>query len=128
MSTTHRMTLAEWALLGLLSLLWGGSFFFAKIAVQALAPLTVVFVRVALAAAVLGLYLRWRGTKLPRGAALWQSFIGMGLLNNLIPFVLIFWGTDDPVERARLRSQCHDASVLAARRPRPDLGRETRAA
>lgn len=88
----HRMTPTEWALLALLSLLWGGSFFFAKVAVQALPPLIVVLVRVALAAAALSLYLRWRGTPLPRGARLWRAFAGMGLLNNLIPFALLFWG------------------------------------
>ena len=39
-----------WFWLLLLSLLWGGSFFFAKVAVGELPPLTVVFGRVALAA------------------------------------------------------------------------------
>ena len=39
MTAQHRMSLTEWGLLALLSLLWGGSFFFAKIAVGALPPL-----------------------------------------------------------------------------------------
>ena len=92
MTTPHRMSLTEWGLLALLSLLWGGSFFFAKIAVTALPPLTVVLVRVALAAVALGLVLRLWGTPVPRSATLWRAFAGMGLLNNLIPFTLIFWG------------------------------------
>ncbi len=50
-TTPHRMSTTEWGLLALLSLLWGGSFFFSKVAVAALPPLTVVLVRVALAAA-----------------------------------------------------------------------------
>ncbi len=91
-TTPHRMSPTAWSLLALLSLLWGGSFFFAKITVAVLPPLTVVLVRVALAAAALGLVLRLRGTPLPRSAALWRAFAGMGVLNNLVPFALIFWG------------------------------------
>ena len=92
MSAQHRMSATEWSLLALLSLLWGGSFFFAKIAVGALPPLTVVLVRVGLAAGALGLVLRLSGTPLPRTGALWWAFAGMGVLNNLVPFALIFWG------------------------------------
>ena len=36
------MTAREWGLLGLLSLLWGGSFFFIGVAVKELPPLTLV--------------------------------------------------------------------------------------
>ena len=92
MPPQHRMSPTEWTLLALLSLLWGGSFFFSKIAVEALPPLTVVLARVGLAAIALGLFLRATGRPIPRGRALWLSFAGMGLLNNLIPFALIFWG------------------------------------
>jgi drug/metabolite transporter (DMT)-like permease len=91
MTSDRHMIPTEWALLALLSLLWGGSFVFAKIAVQALSPLTVVLVRVALAAFALALYLGWRGTAWPRGARVWRAFFGMGVLNNLIPFLLLFW-------------------------------------
>ncbi len=92
MPAQHRMSATEWSLLALLSLLWGGSFFFAKIAVGALPPLTVVLVRVGLAAGALGLVLRLSGTPFPRTATLWWAFAGMGVLNNLVPFALIFWG------------------------------------
>ena len=40
------MSAADWLLLVCLSVLWGGSFFFAKIAVGELPPLTVVLGRV----------------------------------------------------------------------------------
>ena len=92
MTAHHRMSPAEWGALILLSLLWGGSFFFAKVAVSTLPPLTVVLTRVGLAALALGLLLRLRGVALPRGAVIWGAFFGMGLLNNLIPFTLLFWG------------------------------------
>ncbi|QEX21845.1 ABC transporter permease [Hypericibacter adhaerens] len=86
------MTGFEWLLLGLLSLVWGGSFFFNRVLVVELHPFTVVFFRVALAAAALLVVLRITGHSLPRSARLWGSFFVMGLLNNLIPFGLIVWG------------------------------------
>jgi len=92
LSKPHGMRLSEWGLLGLLSLLWGGSFFFSKVALAELPPLTVVLVRVSIAAGALWLYLRLRGIPIPVDAGLWRAFFGMGLLNSLLPFTLIFWG------------------------------------
>ena len=50
------MGLVEWGLLLLLALLWGGSFFFSKIAVGELPPLTVVLARVVIAALALDVF------------------------------------------------------------------------
>src|SRR5215212_4847940 len=82
----------EWALLLVLALLWGGSFFFSKIAVGELPPLTVVLCRVALAALALNVVVLLSGRRLPVDPRLWGAFFVMGLLNNVIPFSLIFWG------------------------------------
>ena len=49
---------ADWGLLLAVSILWGGSFFFAKVIVQELPPLTVVLSRFAIAALALWPYLR----------------------------------------------------------------------
>jgi drug/metabolite transporter (DMT)-like permease len=49
------MALRVWLWLLSLSVLWGGSFFFAKVAVSELGPFTVVFARVSLAALALAL-------------------------------------------------------------------------
>jgi drug/metabolite transporter (DMT)-like permease len=86
------MALRVWFWLILLSILWGGSFFFAKVAVGELGPLTVVFVRVALAALALDLALAAMGRGLFRSGIPWREFFVMGLLNNVVPFSLIFWG------------------------------------
>jgi drug/metabolite transporter (DMT)-like permease len=51
------MGLRVWIWLLSLSVLWGGSFFFAKVAIGELGPLTVVFARVALAALALDIVL-----------------------------------------------------------------------
>lgn len=92
MSEPRSIRLPEWGLLGLLSLLWGGSFFFSKVALSELPPLAVVLARVGIAAGALWLYLRLRGIPVPTSTATWSAFLGMGLLNSLIPFTLIFWG------------------------------------
>ncbi|WDZ76933.1 DMT family transporter [Ensifer adhaerens] len=92
----------EWGMLILLSLLWGGSFFFIGIAVKALPPITIVALRVSLAAIALLVIIRLMGLSMPRDRRVWLAFFGMGLLNNLIPFSLIVWG------------QTHIASGLAS--------------
>lgn len=79
----------DWGLLLLLSVLWGGSFFFSKLAVRDLPPLTIVLVRVGLAALALAGYLRVTGRHLPRAKPVWAAFFGMGFLNNLVPFSLL---------------------------------------
>jgi drug/metabolite transporter (DMT)-like permease len=78
----------DWNRLLILSLLWGGSFFFVEIALQGLPTLSVVWFRVALGAAFLALSLRIAGTGFPRGRAVWIALAGMGILNNAVPFTL----------------------------------------
>jgi drug/metabolite transporter (DMT)-like permease len=79
-------------LLVLLSVLWGGSFFFAGVAVKELPPLTIVLARVALAAALLTPVMWARGNGFPSGIVGWKPFFVMALLNNVIPFSLIVIG------------------------------------
>jgi drug/metabolite transporter (DMT)-like permease len=82
----------DWLLLVLLSVLWGGSFFFAGVAVRELPPLTIVFARVALAAVLLTPLMWVRGVRFPSGLAGWWRFFVMAVLNNVIPFSLIVTG------------------------------------
>lgn len=92
MGNSMAMSRTEWALLLLLSVLWGGSFFFSKVAVTALPPLTIVFVRFAAAALLVYAYVRASSIAIPIDVRSWASFVGMGLLNNLTPAGLIVWG------------------------------------
>lgn len=93
MATADRsMTLHEWGLLLALSVLWGGSFFFVGVAVKELPPLTIVVLRVALAAVALHIVIRAIGVTLPTGHEIWVAFFAMGVINNVVPFVLIVWG------------------------------------
>jgi drug/metabolite transporter (DMT)-like permease len=91
MQTHQQMKAADWALIGILSILWGGSFFFIKIGVSVLPPLTVVLARVGLAAVTLLVVVRIVGLSMREHCSKWLAFFGMGVLNNLIPFSLIFW-------------------------------------
>ncbi len=81
----------DWAILILLSVLWGGSFFFIGVGVREVAPLTFVLIRVALAAAALWVFLLIRRTpvRLPREAL--GAMLVLALLNNAIPFSLFAW-------------------------------------
>ena len=81
-----------WAELFLLALIWGGSFLSIRVALDELGPLTVVAHRVVWATLLLWAYVMLRGLAVPRDPGLWVGFLGMGLLNNVIPFSLMAWG------------------------------------
>jgi drug/metabolite transporter (DMT)-like permease len=83
---------AAWSMLVALAALWGGSFFFSKVALGELPPFTVVLGRVALAALALNVVVFVNGLRLPRAATAWGAFLGMALLNNALPFSLIVYG------------------------------------
>jgi drug/metabolite transporter (DMT)-like permease len=99
----------SWGLLGLLSLLWGGSFFFYKILVGALPPFTVVFGRVGLAAAALNLLLIVRRDPMPASPRLWGGFLILGLFNCALPFCCFAW--------SELRLSSGMAAILNATTP-----------
>ena len=103
------MTPREWGLLALLSLLWGGSFFFVGVAVRELPPLTLVTLRVGLAAAILWSAAPLLGVSWPRNARALAALIVLGFGNNALPFSLIAWG------QTRLPSGL--ASILNAATP-----------
>ena len=82
----------DWALLILLSILWGGSFFFNGIIVREVPPFTAVLLRVSVAALLLVPLLRIYGIAWPRGVSGWTPFFAIGLFNNVLPFSLIVTG------------------------------------
>ena len=96
------MTPRQWGLLSVLAVLWGGAFFFSKVALGELRPFTVVLVRFSVAAIAMLLVVRLSGHRMPRSGRTWAGFLVLGALNNFIPFSLIAWG------------QVHIASGLAS--------------
>ena len=86
------MTGFEWMLLVLLSVVWGGSFFFNGIALREFPTLTIVTARVGLAALALLLLMRMLGQGIQLNRQILKAFFGMSFLNNVVPFSLIVWG------------------------------------
>ena len=87
------MSRAQWAVLLLLGLIWGGSFLFIKVGVTHVAPLSFVWLRVAIAAAALLLFLRVRGEPHPINRRTLKPLLVLALLNNVTPFLLFAWAT-----------------------------------
>jgi drug/metabolite transporter (DMT)-like permease len=86
------MSASDWGQLLLLGFLWGGSFFLARIAVVEIPPLALVLYRVSIAAVVLHLWLRMCGISFAPVLARPWAFLCLALLNNVVPFSLIFTG------------------------------------
>jgi drug/metabolite transporter (DMT)-like permease len=90
--TDDRIDARDWSLLGILSVLWGGSFFFNGVVLREVPPLTLVLLRVALASIILLPLLRLYRIRFPSGFSGWMPFIAIGLFNNVLPFSLIVAG------------------------------------
>ncbi len=101
MVTQARLTPLTWGLLVLLALIWGGSFPANRAALAEVPVLTVVAIRVAGAAVIMWAWVLAAGIAVPRGGRWVAVFLGLGLMNNALPFTLIVWG------------QSHIASGLA---------------
>jgi drug/metabolite transporter (DMT)-like permease len=96
------MNKSDWGTLVVLALIWGAAFLFIGVAVRHVPPLTYVWLRLAIAAAAMWAFLRWKGVSLDLPRSAWGSILLLALLNNALPFTLFGWG------------QTHIASGLAA--------------
>ena len=79
-------------MLVLLSLCWGGAFFFTGVAVRELPTFTIVIGRVGLAALALWAVLIVSRVELPRNRRFWREIVVMAMFNSVVPFLLIAWG------------------------------------
>jgi drug/metabolite transporter (DMT)-like permease len=75
MNKFRSMGPSEWLLLVTLSVLWGGSFFFSKVALYELPPFTVVLARVSIAAVTLNFVAIVTGHRMPFSMKIWGAFI-----------------------------------------------------
>lgn len=90
--SNQQMSGVDWGLLMLLGLVWGGTFFFGKVALALWPPFTVVLGRIVIGALLLNLVVVLSGHRLPREGDAWRALFVMGLLNSVIPFCLIVSG------------------------------------
>jgi drug/metabolite transporter (DMT)-like permease len=91
-AVSRSMSVVDWGQVVLLSILWGGSFFFIGVAIDDLHHLTIVFSRVALAAAALIVAVLLAGLTMPLKLDWWRPLMVMSILNNVIPWTMITWG------------------------------------
>ncbi len=86
------MTGRAWAEMILLATIWGASFLAIRVALDEVPPLTSVAHRTGWAMLALWAVVAVMRLPLPRDPRIWLGFLGMGLLNNVIPFGLMAWG------------------------------------
>lgn len=88
----QQMSMTDMGMLVVLSVLWGGSFFFVEVLIEYLPPLTIVTLRVGLAALILWGLIIVRKLPIPKTRQYWGALTVIGLLSNALPFCLIVWG------------------------------------
>lgn len=81
-----------WGAFLLLALVWGSSFLFIKIALDDLAPFTLVAMRVTIGSVGLWAVIGLTRTSLPKDISTLLGLGIVGIFNTAIPFVLITWG------------------------------------
>ncbi len=84
--------LKNFLLLIALACCWSPSFLFIKIAIEFVPPFTLIFLRVAMAAALLYLVLKFKKINLPTTKNAWKNFTIMGFFSCAFPFALFAVG------------------------------------
>jgi len=82
----------ESAFLALLALLWGSSYLFIKIAVADIPPITLIAIRVTIAAIFLLGVVYMRGDTLPRDPRTWKMLFVQAVFNSIGAWTILAWG------------------------------------
>lgn len=82
----------DWAYFLLLSLAWGSSFLWIKIAVQEVGPFLLVALRLSFGIIGLLAVVAFTRPEWPKERRQWLALIVLGMTNTALPFVLISWG------------------------------------
>ena len=82
----------ELLLLGLLACIWGSSYLFIKLAVASIPPISLIAMRVAIAALFLLAVVRLQDERLPRDAVTWRRLLVQAFLNSIASWTLLAWG------------------------------------
>lgn len=91
-STGGTHAAAATARVGVLALLWGATFLWIELALDALSPVQVSLARCVLGAATLLLVCVGSGLRLPRGRALWARIFVAAFFCNALPFTMFSIG------------------------------------
>lgn len=85
------VTPARMGLYGLMTVIWGSSFFFTALALESFNPFLIVQLRMLLAVVVLGLFAAATRRRLPRTRRLWGHFVVLGAISIAFPYTLLTW-------------------------------------
>ncbi|MGI5521588.1 DMT family transporter [Micromonospora sp. CA-259024] len=81
-----------WVRVGVLALLWGSTFLWIELALDALTPVQVTLSRCVLGAAALLVACLGSGRRLPRGGAVWGRIVVAAFFCNALPFAMFSIG------------------------------------
>ena len=84
------MSILQWTALIALGAIWGASYIFIRVAVEPFGPVLLMFIRVALSAALLLAYAGLRRIPLDIRRH-WRRFLLLGFFASALPFTLIGW-------------------------------------
>ncbi|WP_108659039.1 DMT family transporter [Acuticoccus kandeliae] len=82
----------EYVLLGVLALLWGSAYLFVKVALSEIPPLSLVMIRVVVAALFLAVIMQIRGERLPRDPHVWRMLFTQSWFNAIGAWILVAYG------------------------------------
>jgi drug/metabolite transporter (DMT)-like permease len=82
----------ELALLGVLASLWGSSYLLIKVALGSFPPMTLMAIRVTIAALFLGAVMFARRERLPTDSRSWRELFVQSLLNSSVAWLVLAWG------------------------------------
>jgi len=92
MTSPQHNTVFESALLCLLALLWGSSYLLIKVAVETIPPITLIVIRVFIAAIFLSAIVIWKGERLPRDGKTWRLLLVQSFLTSIGAWTVLAWG------------------------------------
>ena len=82
----------ELALLALLAGLWGSSYLLIKVALATIPPVSLIALRVTLAAVFLLVIMSLQGARFPKDRESWRLLLVQALLSAAVPWTLLAWG------------------------------------
>lgn len=86
------MRLKDWLAFIILSVAWGSSFFWIKIALEEIGPFMLVGLRLLIGLIFLAAYILYKKPEFPKQLKVWKVLFAVGMLNTAFPFLLISWG------------------------------------
>jgi len=95
MTLNYTPTVKDWFALLLMILLWGTSFMFTAVSLESFSPVGIVSLRVLISAIILTVFMYIKGWRLPTKPLAWAIFLLLGVVGNLLPFLLISIGQKD---------------------------------